>query len=202
MSFVDPRSFTAPTPPPGTSELELMRQARSAQQVSLTPPPAGAALAPPARPAPLAPPQEAFKDAEPDATDKMLVPPVVNIRMKWTDVNGKAQEHYLPVRILSFDERVQVSRRAALEAKGHWNILPTSDQEWLYAIAQCLVSWPTMPAPVRWAIFNDDRVAFQLSGAVERHRQAYFRGDSGEGAVATEEPEVAFVSGPFARPTP
>ncbi len=142
---------------------------------------------------PLAPPDALSAPTEAPAAppaSKMLTPPVIHVTLEWTDPDRNQRTHTLDVRILTFDERVEVARRAGKVARVPWEQLPQEEQELIRAICTCFVMWPNLPDELRWAVTNDPVVAFELAAVVEAHRTTYFRGDAGEGEAAPAAPRV------------
>lgn len=152
----------------------------------------------PAPKSPLEPPAGLTSPAvAPEApASKMLTPPVIQVIASWTDPDGVDHDYPLTVRILTFDERVEVGRRAGKVAACPWGQLPEDEQEFLRAVTTCFVMWPDLPTELRWAITNDPIVAFELAAVVEAHRAAYFRGNPGEGEGEARRPRVAVTRAP------
>lgn len=152
--------------------------------------------APPAPPSPLAPPSGVTQPSVPPAPPKSRKthPPVAILTVDWVDVDGVERKETLTIRILSFDEEVEIGRRAGHIAKVPWDRLPTEDQERIRALATCFVMWPGMSGDLQWQVSNDPLLGLRMAQEVTEHRMLYFRGYVREGAAAPRSPrlEVAF----------
>ena len=120
-------------------------------------------------------------------------------RVVYHDPEGITHEAGLVSRIMSGDERAQVTRMCALLANGiPFAHLPIGDQARFYALSVCAVQLRDAPSWVDKWISQDAALLDGIFGQLEGHDLRYFRGDlsTGEGSPQLSRVEIDPIKPP------
>lgn len=127
----------------------------------------------------------AFKVPKPVAS----TPPVITIKLDYTDHDGAESTISLPCRVLTRDDVLDVHRLAAFYSGIEFDLLGREAQDICLARATVETLWSKeMPEWLKTAMEQDETIALKLYRAVNSHRDAYFRGDYREGQEGKKAP--------------
>jgi len=121
---------------------------------------------------------------------KPIRPPVIDLRLELTDMEGVTNSCTLPIRILNRDETLDVHRLAAFYSGIDFDLLGAEARDMCLARATIEVMWKNNEVPewLKTAMVDDEAVSLKLYTAVNSHRIAYFRGDYREGKEGKKPP--------------
>lgn len=131
-------------------------------------------------------------------TDVPAAPQLARREQAWvvsyTDPEGGKHSDSIVSRVLSADERMQVSRASARLAACPWDQLPAGSQARIWAMALVAVQVREPPAWfTQWAA-EDDVLLFAVFGRCTGHAADFFRANDGEGEGDSGQSRVVFAS--------
>ncbi len=118
------------------------------------------------------------REAKLGKSEPKSTPPVVDLKVTFTDAEGVTNTCTLPARVMDRDEILDVHRLAAIHAGIDIDLLGREGKSICLDRALVEIMWKDkVPEWLKTAMAKDEGIASQLSVAVNSHRTAYFRGD-------------------------